>query len=303
MNTHRKPTLGFTLVELLVVIGIIALLISILLPTLSRARSAAKKVVCLSNQRQLGNMMVMYINENKGRFPVSHYMPGGSAGNWIQPDFGLPEVYDNWDFMQNIRRPGMNFFGGLLRMEEGVADLLMCPEAVLWNPDDSIPQNQPVTNLLINGNFPNRKITQVDNASQYAILQDNRYAFPNSYLRPGRAVGRPPSGAPYADALTGPFTNFDRYTSWAHIPGNGANPNNVRNYGNVHSGDGVFLMADGHGEAKSTDETTALLFGLTGPDGAGVTGLPTDRYEESFGRWYRSVLDWNPPMNASSLTN
>jgi prepilin-type N-terminal cleavage/methylation domain-containing protein/prepilin-type processing-associated H-X9-DG protein len=57
---------GFTLVELLVVIGIIALLVSILLPTLSKAREAANKAKCLSNLRQLGQSNSLYIAQWKG---------------------------------------------------------------------------------------------------------------------------------------------------------------------------------------------------------------------------------------------
>src|SRR3954447_10816217 len=60
---------AFTLVELLVVIGIIALLISILLPTLSKAQRSARKTACMSNERQLILAVLMYAGENKGKFP------------------------------------------------------------------------------------------------------------------------------------------------------------------------------------------------------------------------------------------
>jgi prepilin-type N-terminal cleavage/methylation domain-containing protein/prepilin-type processing-associated H-X9-DG protein len=75
---HLAKTKGFTLVELLVVIGIIALLISILLPSLNRARETANRVKCASNLRQIGQAILLYSNENRGLYPRTCFS-GGSV--------------------------------------------------------------------------------------------------------------------------------------------------------------------------------------------------------------------------------
>ena len=87
-----RPRRAFTLVELLVVIGIIALLISILLPALSKARESGNRVKCLSNVRQIVTGFVQYTTANRGFFPFN-----GSSGrteDWIA---WRTDVNDPWD--------------------------------------------------------------------------------------------------------------------------------------------------------------------------------------------------------------
>jgi len=80
----KRPHKGFTLVELLVVIGIIALLISILLPALGKARQQANLVACASDLRNIGQWVNEYTAENKGYMPYGAAVSLTAAGTYNQ---------------------------------------------------------------------------------------------------------------------------------------------------------------------------------------------------------------------------
>jgi prepilin-type N-terminal cleavage/methylation domain-containing protein/prepilin-type processing-associated H-X9-DG protein len=131
----RRNRTGFTLVELLVVIGIIALLISILLPSLNRARETANRVKCGNNLRQIGLALKLYANENRGAFPRAAYQPGTTvtptwgtgyghtdpfASNWLgSPSFGIAG--------QNNDVSAALFL--LLRTQDITSEVFTCPSS------------------------------------------------------------------------------------------------------------------------------------------------------------------------------
>jgi prepilin-type N-terminal cleavage/methylation domain-containing protein/prepilin-type processing-associated H-X9-DG protein len=80
VTSPRRP--AFTLVELLVVIGIIAVLAAMLLPAASAVREQSRKTLCKTQMQQIGYAMRMYLNNNKDRYPLSPALPSVNPNNY-----------------------------------------------------------------------------------------------------------------------------------------------------------------------------------------------------------------------------
>src|SRR5438034_2245737 len=102
----RRARRGFSMIELLVVIGIIAVLVSILLPAIAAARRQANTLKCLSNLRQLGYGFHAYAHNHKGALPVSRQDLPDKDGV-IEPD---PKKRQSW-YWEDFIMPYVSKFG------------------------------------------------------------------------------------------------------------------------------------------------------------------------------------------------
>jgi len=128
VRSRGKSRSAFTLVELLVVIGIIAILISILLPALNNARKKGNMVKCQSNMRQIGIFMLMFANENKGQLPRPHTVPECWELNPKYGDFCI------WTRIRSSAagyadlRDGSGVLWRYLKGEEARKGIIWCPQ-------------------------------------------------------------------------------------------------------------------------------------------------------------------------------
>jgi prepilin-type N-terminal cleavage/methylation domain-containing protein/prepilin-type processing-associated H-X9-DG protein len=91
-----RKSKGFTLVELLVVIGIIALLISMLLPVLGGIRRQAGQTKCLSSLRQIGVALQLYAQEQEGYYPVAYWDRGTAAPTDVPREASWPDMLSKY---------------------------------------------------------------------------------------------------------------------------------------------------------------------------------------------------------------
>ena len=172
MQFNRRPrrrTAGFTLVELLVVIGIIAVLISVLLPTLGRAREAAKRTQCLSNLRQIAVFLNMYANQHNQQVPLG-CSGGGGPGTSIAEannyNITRPTAAATADpEFKKVRYVGLGLLikQGYVREDNagGSAMIFFCPSFAgdLWHGFDAINNKWPPSQDWVRTSYSCRSST------------------------------------------------------------------------------------------------------------------------------------------------
>lgn len=99
MTQHKVRTSkkAFTLIELLVVVAIISILAAILFPVFARARENARRASCMSNMKQIGLGIMMYVQDYDEKYPRTYFSTSGSYATWpylIQPYAKSTQVFD-----------------------------------------------------------------------------------------------------------------------------------------------------------------------------------------------------------------
>lgn len=226
-RTIRKkrtgPASAFSLIEILIVIMILGILTAILVPSISRMKSKAQVVKCISNLRQLGAGITTFSAENDGAFPPS-YTPDGNWQQYLQNSSIATKdnagILPNENYLQNARE---------------ILTVYNCPanpgRTGRWR-DPSYAYNRALGSD--DGNYSRKvRVSNLTNPSQTVVLVDAGHRYDSSYT----IDKGPPTIVCYLTDYLGAAYGWERSV----------------NFG-IHQAQANFLLADGHIESLTKDQ-------------------------------------------------
>lgn len=284
----KKGATGFTLVELLVVIGIIAMLISILLPALNRARDTAKTVQCMSNLRQMGIAFQMYANDNGDIIPLAsdEFRPPISGGIPTEPN----ETSWAMKLSQLLSERKDDQYGGSPVFQcplddfERRAFIPIAPLSYVLN-NEHYPTPSPGADAVTT--FPDacfiadyrcpagKKLNKIRNPSELVLV-----------MCINAAAGAPGVGGSYSRSSLMVDSNTPPIMSFTSMHTNGFSDSDRQPLYYQHAGESTnVLMVDGHAE------------NIRGPGLNGWFNLPQGKREAQKRLWIDGTYTWPSPAD------
>jgi prepilin-type N-terminal cleavage/methylation domain-containing protein/prepilin-type processing-associated H-X9-DG protein len=266
LSMRRRRT-GFSLVELLVTIGIISILMAILLPAMHLATAEAQRVSCLSNLRQLGTALANYGADWKQTLPPQMGIGAGYGTGVV--NFGASSMLNS----RQLR--DQSVIGELLPYLNGALPLLICPSAetdnlftTTWLDPTPLSNTNYMPNGVVFGSwhlsrFCCRRMTDIVHPCEVVAFHEHTYCWNVCWPRSCPMQGYVPPV----------------YSNWCF--------GNV--YDCLHKQGGNLLFADGHAEWRLNSSLRASDFGLKGNPAYGTTDNDTTATSQL--ALYNSSLD------------